>query len=79
MDSQRVLSWMQDPLRKPANVAFTEGDERQAAYLIELAEDRLKKQVEEMRPVVEAAILYEVTQETWDNLEKAIETYKLKK
>lgn len=34
----RVLEWMRDPKRKPAQLAFTAGAERQAAYWIEIAQ-----------------------------------------
>lgn len=37
MDTERLLSWLKDPGRKPANLAFTAGDERQAAYWMEMA------------------------------------------
>lgn len=47
MDSKRVLAWLKDPKRKPAHLAFTEGDERQAAYLIEEAERPLSKHADE--------------------------------
>lgn len=36
-DVQRVMAWMHDPQRTLANLAFTEGPERQAAYLVEMA------------------------------------------
>lgn len=34
-DAQRVIAWIDDPDRKPANAAFTEGLERQIAYRFE--------------------------------------------
>lgn len=37
-DAARVIAWARDANRKPANVAFTAGAERQAAYWIEWAE-----------------------------------------
>jgi len=37
-DASRVLEWMRDPNRKPAQLAFTHGPERQAAYWIEIAQ-----------------------------------------
>lgn len=37
-DAGRVLEWMRDPNRKPAQLAFTHGPERQAAYWIEIAQ-----------------------------------------
>lgn len=40
-DASRVLEWMRDPNRKPAQLAFTHGPERQAAYWIEIAQDRI--------------------------------------
>lgn len=36
-DAARVIAWIDDPNRKPANVAFTAGDERQIAYRFEMA------------------------------------------
>ena len=36
----RLRTWMTDPDRRQANVAFTAGLERQLAYLIEDAERR---------------------------------------
>lgn len=38
VDTARVLEWMRTPNRKPAQLAFTEGQERQAAYWIEIAQ-----------------------------------------
>ncbi len=37
-DAARVLEWMRTPNRKPAQMAFTHGPERQAAYWIEIAQ-----------------------------------------
>lgn len=37
MDTERLLSWLQDPNRKPANLVFTAGAERQTAYWMEMA------------------------------------------
>lgn len=37
VDAERLISWVTDPKRKPANIAFTEGPERQAAYWMEIA------------------------------------------
>lgn len=37
MDTERLLSWLNDPNRKPANAAFTAGEERQVAYWMEMA------------------------------------------
>lgn len=37
-DTARVLEWMRTPNRKAAQFAFTEGQERQAAYWIEIAQ-----------------------------------------
>lgn len=36
-DAERVLAWIDDPQRKPAVLAFTEGNERQLAYRFEMA------------------------------------------
>lgn len=35
-DAERVLAWIDDPARKPAVLAFTEGNERQIAYRFEM-------------------------------------------
>ena len=45
-DDVRVLRWMLDDDRKPANTAFTAGGERSAAYLVEMAEERLRADAE---------------------------------
>lgn len=34
-DAQRLIAWLDDPKRKPAMLAFTEGNERQIAYRFE--------------------------------------------
>jgi hypothetical protein len=34
-DVERIVAWIRDPKRAPANSAFTEGPERQVAYAIE--------------------------------------------
>ena len=34
---RRIIEWSNDPNRKPAKIAFTEGPERQIAYLLEMA------------------------------------------
>lgn len=34
-DYKRFLAWLKDPERKPANLAFTAGIERDAAYAVE--------------------------------------------
>lgn len=34
-DASRLIEWINDPNRKHANIAFTEGPERQVAYAIE--------------------------------------------
>ena len=46
-DAGRVLEWMRTPNRKPANLAFTDGPERQAAYWIEIAQQRVAQQTTE--------------------------------
>jgi len=46
-DAARVLEWMRTPNRKPANLAFTDGPERQAAYWIEIAQQRVAQQTTE--------------------------------
>ena len=43
-DFQRVVEWAKSKNRKPANLAFTAGPERQAAYWIELAEINMPNQ-----------------------------------
>lgn len=39
-DAARVIEWAMDPNRKRANLAFTAGPERQAAYWIEWAQQQ---------------------------------------
>jgi hypothetical protein len=34
-NADRVIAWINEPKRKPAMLAFTEGPERQIAYAIE--------------------------------------------
>ena len=41
-DAARVLEWMRTPNRKPANLAFTEGPERQAAYWVEIGQQEMQ-------------------------------------
>ena len=41
-DGARVIEWARKKPRPPANVAFTAGPERQAAYWIEWAESSLR-------------------------------------
>lgn len=41
-DMDRLIGWLTDPNRPPANVAFTEGPERQIAYQF----DRFTRNVE---------------------------------
>lgn len=40
--ADRVIAWMRDPERKPANIQFTAGSERQIAYAFEDAMRRKK-------------------------------------
>lgn len=35
-NAKRLIDWLNDPNRKPANLAFTEGPERQVAYVFEI-------------------------------------------
>lgn len=35
-DAERLIAWMDDPHRVSANLAFTEGNERQIAYRFEI-------------------------------------------
>ena len=54
-DYRRVMEWMYDKDRKPANTAFTEGPERQLAYTVEWLINTLEKpdlsgQTEYLRP-----------------------------
>ena len=54
-DYRRVMEWIYDPERKPANLAFTEGPERQLAYTVEWLINTLEKpdltgQTEYIRP-----------------------------
>lgn len=46
MDTERLLSWLNDPNRKPANLAFTAGEERQVAYWMEMAMNEAVKNEE---------------------------------
>lgn len=46
-DEKRILEWMTSTDRKCAELAFTSGSNRQAATLIEIAEDRLKRERDE--------------------------------
>lgn len=46
-DAGRVLEWMRTQNRKPANLAFTDGPERQAAYWIEIAQQMVAQQTTE--------------------------------
>lgn len=48
MDTERLLSWLNDPNRKPANLSFTAGEERQVAYWMEMAMNEAVK-IEETR------------------------------
>lgn len=48
-DVQRVMEWSESSPRKPANIAFTSGGERQAAYLIENAERKLRDENERLK------------------------------
>ena len=45
-NAKRLIEWLEDPKRKPANTAFTEGMERQLAYRFERLEGKLKVAVE---------------------------------
>ena len=44
MDAERVLAWVNDPNRRPSNMAFTAGEERQAAYWAEIGMKHSKEQ-----------------------------------
>jgi hypothetical protein len=44
VDVARVLEWMRTPNRKPAQLAFTAGPDRQAAYWIEIGQDEIRSQ-----------------------------------
>lgn len=46
MDTERLLSWLNDPNRRPANLAFTAGEERQVAYWMEMAMNEAVKNEE---------------------------------
>ena len=71
MDSKRVLAWLKDPRRKPAHLAFTEGDERQAAYLIEEAERPLRGEKQELQEALQSMLgLFDVPS-TWLVMGKA--------
>lgn len=43
VDAERLIAWITDPKRKPANTAFTEGPERQTAYWMEIAMKQLNQ------------------------------------
>lgn len=44
-DATRVIAWAKDPNRIPAQLAFTAGPERQAAYWIEWTEMQVGQRV----------------------------------
>lgn len=52
-DLDRVLAWMRQTPRKPANLSFTEGPERQAAYLIEMATAQQAAEIERLRAIID--------------------------
>lgn len=58
---KRVLAWMRTSPRKGAAAAFTEGGERSAAYLVEIAEHRLRESI--------------VTRLTEDNFQTCMDSY----
>ena len=83
-DFNRVLLWSREPDRKGANTAFTEGPERQAAYLVEMTEQPLRERVKALeagketlsqesaalRTALEARIQWEdVVQDHFDTLQ----------
>lgn len=43
-DPERLVEWLTAKKRKPANTAFTEGPERQAAYWMEAAMEMARKE-----------------------------------
>lgn len=53
LDTSRVLAWMRETPRRPANTAFTDGPERQCAYLIEMADAALRERIAEFEAEVE--------------------------
>lgn len=55
-DASRVLAWMRDPNRKPAQLAFTEGPERQADYWIEIAQSEPSAQQYTVAPLTDEMI-----------------------
>lgn len=55
-NASRIIEWMNDPKRKPALHAFTEGPERQIAYIFERYLEGRKSTVEgeEVKGLIEA-------------------------
>lgn len=50
--ADRLIAWIKSNPRKPANLAFTEGPDRQVAYAIEMELDYLKSRVEAAERVI---------------------------
>ena len=50
-DYMRVKEWAMNPSRKPAVLSFTEGIERQVAYLIESLPDNIPWQIIDTMPL----------------------------
>lgn len=46
-DPERLIEWLSSKNRRPANTAFTEGPERQAAYWMEAAMEMARKEISE--------------------------------
>lgn len=51
-NAERVIEWARSLPRKGANVAFTAGAERQAAYWVEWAEGEHKEQLADLALIV---------------------------
>lgn len=46
-DAKRLIDWLSDPHHKPANLAFTEGPERQVAYALATVKQEWNKRCNE--------------------------------
>lgn len=76
-NAERVIAWMKDPKRKPANLAFTEGPERQIAYQFEARHMLLEAVAEAARTLIDESYLsanpyIQAHKIHWDKLEKAL-------
>ena len=46
VNHERLMAWLKDPNRKPANTAFTDGPDRQTAYWMEMAMTQTETQTQ---------------------------------